>query len=152
VALHEAVPIADPVANMLHFCDELTAALPFANRVFLSARRASLRASTLAWLNVNGVVVDDARVLLVPRVDRKLDVWRMLARRSALVIVDDLCFGHETASIREYVALSEAARSIAAAFVGSSEITALASGAISVETAVRQVVAQVEEETAAGSA
>lgn len=120
--LHEAVVEAGPVPNMLSFFNAITRGLPTADHFILSARPTAMRADTLAWLDDHGLALSGGAICLVPDPMAKPTVWRQLARRGQLVIVDDLSYGHEYPEPESYGALVARATAIASAYVGLEDI------------------------------
>ena len=113
VPLQQAILDAEPMPNMLGFLAAMRRNLPEAEFVFLSARLRSMRASTLSWLERYGLGRETGAVLLVPSAGVKPAIWRQMARRAQLVIVDDLSYGHEGERTSIYEDLVEVAQQTA---------------------------------------
>jgi hypothetical protein len=126
--------------NMVAFFNALHHALPDAAPFALSARTPAMRNDTLAWLHRHGVGIGDAAVCFVPAAEAKVRVWHELARDGALVIVDDLRYGHEGDELRLYQDLVDSARTTASAYVGAREITEIAENAEAVDAIVARIV------------
>ena len=101
--------------------------LPEAQHVIVSARRRSMRADTESWLRRNAFGSISAAVCFVPSADAKVRVWRQLSRAAPLVIIDDLCYGHERDTTSVYEELVETAGRLADVYVGCAEIAEIAS-------------------------
>lgn len=138
--LQDAVQEAEPVPNMLGFVEAMTAALPDAEHIVLTARLAAMRPDTLTWLRRHAVQPSHGAVVFVPYAEAKPRVWRQLARSSRLVIVDDLSRGHEGDRPIVDRRLVEAARATASVYVGLDEITQIADDPVAVEKIVASVV------------
>ena len=136
--LEEAVGIAEPMRNMPAFFTAVRDALPHADHLILSARRAAMRKATCGWLERHGLAGASA-VCLVPSAAAKPAIWERLAAAGPLVIVDDLCHAHETGTPVVYDDLVEAARAFATAFVGHEEIAQI----VADEAAIGPVVARI---------
>jgi len=120
--LREAVKLARPVRNMIAFVEALKAALPDAEHFILTARPSGMRIDTVDWLNQHGLGQSDAAVCLVPTPEAKRKVWKQLAMRSQLIIIDDLSYGHENQQPSSHVGLVDFARRTASVYLGSNEI------------------------------
>ena len=125
--LDEAIVDAEPMPNMLEFISELRARLPDAEHIIVSARRRSMREATSVWLTRYSVPTESGSVCLVPDAGAKSQVWRELARDSALVVIDDLRYNHEGKTLGVYDDLVEAARGLASVYVGYAEIAEIVS-------------------------
>jgi hypothetical protein len=141
LSLTEAVVLASPMAKMLEFFEEMHQRLPGAEHVALSARHATLRPETLAWIDQNGPALAPERIFLVPNAEAKPALWRALAQTAPLVIVDDLTFGHHDSEVSQYAELVEAASKIATSYVGHSTIAAVESGERTPAAVAAQVIA-----------
>lgn len=122
--LEQAIVAAEPMPGMLAFVEAVRAELPGATHVVLSVRTRAMRADTLAWLARHAVGVPPAEVFFVPFAASKPRIWRELARRGPLLVVDDLSHGHD-GEVRLYDDLVAQARAIATAYVGLDEIAAI---------------------------
>lgn len=129
MSLADSVVAAEPVPSMLGFFAAVSEALPGAEHVILSARPSALRSATMDWLSRHCVQVTADRVWLVPNASAKPAVWRCLARRTSLVIVDDLSYGHEGDVRLLYDDLVEAASSLATVYVGLSDVVDIGASA-----------------------
>jgi hypothetical protein len=138
--LQDTVQDAEPVPNMLHFVQAMTAALPEADHIVLTARLSSLRPDTLTWLRRHAVKPSHGAVFFVPYAEAKPRVWRQLARGSRLVIVDDLSRGHEGDRPSVDHDLVEVARTTTSAYLGLDEITQIAADPNNVERIIAIVV------------
>jgi hypothetical protein len=128
MSLTAAVGVAAPMTRMIEFFVAVSEAIPAAEHVVLSARPGSLRAVTMDWMRRHSVHVTDDRVWLVPDARVKVAVWRCLARRARLVIVDDLSYGHEGDLRAVYEDLVAEALRIASVYVGLTEIESVTNG------------------------
>lgn len=137
--LSEAVASAEPMASMLEFFTAVSEAIPGAEHVVLSARPAVLRVATIAWLTSNGLSVEGDCVWLVPDATAKVAVWRQLARRARLVIVDDLSYGHEGDARATYDDLVATASRLATTVVGLADIEAIGVGSDAVKQYAKRV-------------
>ncbi len=120
--LHEAVVEAAPLPNMLAFVESMGRSLPNAAHFVLSARPASMRTDTMAWLGKYGLPFTKDEVCLVPDPESKRRIWAQLASTGGLVIVDDLAYGHELDELQQYTGLIAFARQIADVYVGADDI------------------------------
>jgi hypothetical protein len=125
--LQDAIVEAQPVPNMFAFYEAMRECLPESEHVIVTARRRSMRAETETWLRRNGFGAMPLTVCFVPSAAAKVRVWRELARDARLVIVDDLCYGHENATPSVYEELAMTAGRLAAVYVGRDEIAEIAS-------------------------
>lgn len=139
-SLEEAVGIAEPMRNMPAFFAAVRDALPQADHLILSARRAAMRRVTRGWLERHGLDGASA-VCLVPSAAAKPRIWEPLAAAGPLVIVDDLCHAHETGTPLVYEDLVEVARASAAAFVGHEEIAQIVADEAAIGPVVARIVA-----------
>lgn len=146
VTLEEAVVNASPLPNMLSFHQEVRAAVPAACHIFVTARRRSLRAATLRWLERYAVIADGDGVCFLPSPAAKPQVWRRLSRGGPLVIIDDLSWGHESEVARPYHELVESANAIAAHYVGAPRIAAVVRDASAATALTRDIIRAVGEE------
>lgn len=124
--LKDAVIEAEAVPNMLDFYATVSVRLPNAVHFVLSARTRSMRADTLAWLRRHGVTLADGAICFLPYPSAKPKVWRQLARRAELVIVDDLSYNHESDQRQIYDDLVRSARGTASVYIGIDEIAEIA--------------------------
>jgi hypothetical protein len=122
--LEQAVAAAEPMPGMLAFVEAVRARLPGAAHVVLSVRTRAMRAETLTWLARHRVGFAPEVVFFVPFAASKPRIWRALARRGPLLVVDDLSHGHE-GDVRPYDDLVAQARAIGAAYVGLDDIAAI---------------------------
>jgi hypothetical protein len=149
--LQDAVQEAEPVPNMLRFVEAMTAALPEAEHIVLTARLGSMRPDTITWLRRHAVQPSHGAVFFVPYAEAKPRVWRQLARGSRLVIVDDLSRGHEGDRPSVDHDLVEAARATASVYLGLDEITQIAADPKGVERIIAIVVESFARSRSAGS-
>lgn len=68
--------------------------------VFLSARNPRYYNITKKWLNQNGF--RSFLLLLVPSVNNKITVIKLVSRKKVVVFFDDLSFNHEAGDIKYY--------------------------------------------------
>jgi hypothetical protein len=91
----------------------------------------------MRWLARHGIA-SQLEVYLLPTAEAKVQAWRAFAAHADIVIVDDLCHGHEGVDPVPYAAVVEAAESISVLYVGAGTINALGAGN-SACTVVRQL-------------
>lgn len=144
MSLVEAVVAAAPMTLMLEFFVAVSEAMPRAEHVVLSARPGALRTATTQWLTRHGVEVAGDRVWLVPDARAKEAVWRSLARRARLVVVDDLSYGHESDVRSPYDDLVEVVSRLAAVHVGLPDIAAVAADVSAGTRLARRVAERLE--------
>jgi hypothetical protein len=138
--LKDAVVEAEAVPNMLDFYATVGVGLPNAAHFILSARTRSMRADTLAWLRRNGITLADGAICFLPYPSAKPKVWRQLARRTKLVIVDDLSYNHESDQRQIYNDLVRSAQGTASVYVGIDEIARIAKDRRVVDAVASRVV------------
>ena len=138
--MKDAAVEAEPVPNMLDFFEALRKELPEAEHVIVSARRRSLRRATNRWLRLHGGVARSIAICFVPYPQAKVRLWKHLARGAQLVIVDDLCYGHENEKPSRHLELIEIAAQTASVYVGYDQISQIVAGSSSVETLARETV------------
>lgn len=140
--LDDAIVEAEPVPNMLEFYAAMRRELPEASHLFLSARLGSMRKPTHAWLEARGLFENATPILLVPNAEAKRKIWERLAQDAPLVIVDDLSYNHELPEPSIYHELVEFAARTSHVYIGSGEISRIASDPEAIEAvAARTAVA-----------
>jgi hypothetical protein len=131
---------ARPVANMLEFYDLVRSRLPYAEHFILSARSRSMRGDTLAWIHRYGLTSRADAVCFVPYAEAKREVWQQLARRTQLVIVDDLSYDHQSHQPSVHHELVAAAERTACVYVGVEQIAEISTNVSSMDVAAARIV------------
>lgn len=89
----------------------------------LSARPLGMRAGTRAWLGEQLRASAALPLWLVPEAYDKIRFWREARRYFRnLIIVDDLCYGHESGTPASYLEIVAAAEHYATRYIGREEI------------------------------